>query len=279
MKKSFYALLFLLLPFISISQTISYDFEDGNIEGWSQYPADMWEVSDKNPLNGLLSLKHKVASLPSGVTYVDRISAQLPNWDANEGSITWRFLLRHNQNPSLSNHWAVFLASNQDAEGMIASASPNGYAIGVNLTGLDDILRFFRVNDGVFTPIIETDINWEEQVGATLSSVAAVEVERKIDGTFTLKVSTSGSFLTMEVKGTAVDVEHPFAGFLGVYYSYTSSYTGRLTVDDISLRYKPFNPNDHDVIVEQPEEQIEDCLLYTSPSPRDRTRSRMPSSA
>ena len=24
---------------------------------------------------------------------------------------------------------------------------------------------------------------------------------------------------------------------------------------------------------------IEDCLLYTSPSPRDRTRSRMPSSA
>ena len=27
------------------------------------------------------------------------------------------------------------------------------------------------------------------------------------------------------------------------------------------------------------ENQYEDCLLYTSPSPRDRTRSRMPSSA
>ena len=26
-------------------------------------------------------------------------------------------------------------------------------------------------------------------------------------------------------------------------------------------------------------DQINDCLLYTSPSPRDRTRSRMPSSA
>ena len=26
-------------------------------------------------------------------------------------------------------------------------------------------------------------------------------------------------------------------------------------------------------------EQYKDCLLYTSPSPRDRTRSRMPSSA
>ena len=27
------------------------------------------------------------------------------------------------------------------------------------------------------------------------------------------------------------------------------------------------------------ETQVKDCLLYTSPSPRDRTRSRMPSSA
>ena len=27
------------------------------------------------------------------------------------------------------------------------------------------------------------------------------------------------------------------------------------------------------------QEQYKDCLLYTSPSPRDRTRSRMPSSA
>ena len=28
-----------------------------------------------------------------------------------------------------------------------------------------------------------------------------------------------------------------------------------------------------------PDDEIEICLLYTSPSPRDRTRSRMPSSA
>ena len=35
-----------------------------------------------------------------------------------------------------------------------------------------------------------------------------------------------------------------------------------------ALRLAPFNP-----------EQIRDCLLYTSPSPRDRQKSRMPSSA
>ena len=31
--------------------------------------------------------------------------------------------------------------------------------------------------------------------------------------------------------------------------------------------------------LEQLTKQLDDCLLYTSPSPRDRTRSRMPSSA
>ena len=31
--------------------------------------------------------------------------------------------------------------------------------------------------------------------------------------------------------------------------------------------------------LEQVKAELKDCLLYTSPSPRDRTRSRMPSSA
>ena len=34
-----------------------------------------------------------------------------------------------------------------------------------------------------------------------------------------------------------------------------------------------------DVPLEEALEQFKVCLLYTSPSPRDRTRSRMPSSA
>ena len=34
-----------------------------------------------------------------------------------------------------------------------------------------------------------------------------------------------------------------------------------------------------DAIIKLQEKEIQDCLLYTSPSPRDRTRSRMPSSA
>ena len=36
---------------------------------------------------------------------------------------------------------------------------------------------------------------------------------------------------------------------------------------------------DHTIGVMQDQDSIYSCLLYTSPSPRDRTRSRMPSSA
>ena len=47
----------------------------------------------------------------------------------------------------------------------------------------------------------------------------------------------------------------------------------------------PAGIGEHSNIVEAIEQEIneiakyQDCLLYTSPSPRDRTRSRMPSSA
>ena len=37
--------------------------------------------------------------------------------------------------------------------------------------------------------------------------------------------------------------------------------------------------DDPDMDIGREVSQLEDCLLYTSPSPRDRTRSRMPSSA
>ena len=44
-----------------------------------------------------------------------------------------------------------------------------------------------------------------------------------------------------------------------------------MTQDDLALPYVR--------ILGQLSAQVNDCLLYTSPSPRDRTRSRMPSSA
>ena len=46
-----------------------------------------------------------------------------------------------------------------------------------------------------------------------------------------------------------------------------------------AMEVEPDNPEIPMVMAIEIHAQNEDCLLYTSPSPRDRTRSRMPSSA
>ena len=54
---------------------------------------------------------------------------------------------------------------------------------------------------------------------------------------------------------------------------------GEVGVDDARLRLKQPNDARRDRIEFDAGDVAGGCLLYTSPSPRDRTRSRMPSSA
>ena len=59
---------------------------------------------------------------------------------------------------------------------------------------------------------------------------------------------------------------------------FVSEGTGKITINKRDLaEYFPSTILQY--VVKQPLNKIGACLLYTSPSPRDRTRSRMPSSA
>ena len=62
-------------------------------------------------------------------------------------------------------------------------------------------------------------------------------------------------------------------------YSFSRTYfTDKFKKEDLNCVYKNFDIHsidEFDAIFKS----SNDCLLYTSPSPRDRTRSRMPSSA
>ena len=68
------------------------------------------------------------------------------------------------------------------------------------------------------------------------------------------------------------EVSHSFAGPLHTFFA-----NNRYTMIT-GLYGKPFN-NYMGIALAYPIDVYETCLLYTSPSPRDRTRSRMPSSA
>ncbi len=236
--------------FTATAQTLQFDFEDGNLSGWTQSTPGRWEVSTSSPLGGTRSLKHA----PTSGADVDRISFPLPAWNGSEGTVTWRFRVRHRFAPSGTNHWAVFLSSNLDASGMAATptSTPNGYAIGVNLTGSDDLLKLYLVTNGVFTPILSTTLNWETQVGTALTSIGAVEVVRKNDGTFTVNVSSVGSFSNLVNLGSVNSTTHSFGGHFGFYYRYTTSAAGLLMADDISISFKPVNTNNYDASVGNP---------------------------
>lgn len=250
MKKIIYSAFLWISPLLALSQVV-YDFESGDIQGWLQVPVARWEISETSPISGLKSLKHAGTG-----TDKDRISIPLPSWNGDAGTVTWRFKLRHGYNPSSSNSWGVFIISDKDANGMLSTGSPNGYAVGVNLTGFDDLLKLYRVSNGTFSPIIASTLNWEQDIKTT--GVGAIEVSRKPDGTFTLKASPAGSFLGLQPYGTISDITFPFGGNFGVLYTYTSSAAGKLWLDEISINYNPINTNDRDALVLDPDEQIPD---------------------
>ncbi|MDX9845890.1 MAG: lamin tail domain-containing protein [Tenuifilaceae bacterium] len=255
MIRSLTITLVLLFSKVLFGQVVTFDFEDFSLQQWNQSPPERWGVTASSPLVGIGSLKHG----PADGADTDRISIPLPSWDESMGSIRWRFKVNHGYNPTSGNHWAVFLSSDKDAAGMIAAEAPNGYAVGVNLTGSDDILRLYRVSSGTFSSILSTGINWETEIKTT--GVGAVEVERKIDGTFVVKASTTGSYLNLTYRGEVIDDTHPIGGYLGIYYRYTASAAGRFLADDIELTYKPVNFNDHLGQVVEPVQQVAGGVL------------------
>ena len=70
--------------------------------------------------------------------------------------------------------------------------------------------------------------------------------------------------------------------FVGAAYQeeivFTSGSTEALNLISYAWAYQNLGPGD-EIILTTLEHHANICLLYTSPSPRDRTRSRMPSSA
>jgi len=231
--KQYLFLLFSILPIFSNAQVI-YNFESGSITEWLEVPASRWQASNIQPLEGIFSLKH---SFNNTVSSTDKISTPLPVWNIAIGNISWRFKIRYGYDPSSSNCWWVYLMSDQDANAMGNPSSCNGYVVGVNFSGSDDLLKIWQVTPDASQILLTSTLNWQTSI--TAAGIGAIEIERKTDGVFTLRVSTTGNFADLQDLGSFQDVEITDFNHFGICYKYTSSADQLLWFDDFSIKSIP----------------------------------------
>lgn len=223
---------FILIWLIShgLYAQVEKNFESSNLTDWEESTPGHWQASSLEPINGLYSLRHAFDNTTSGH---DQISLAIPCLRLDQGLTTWRFNLRHSYSPSALNNWAIFLISDLHAEEMYPGGKANGYIVGVNFTGSDDMVKLWRCSQGVINIILTTDFNW--QTNMDIDSFAGIEVTRSIDGLWTIKISSLGNFENMTEIGSTLDNEFVFEGYFGIFYKYSSAQDQKLFFDDLSI--------------------------------------------
>ncbi|KAB2871233.1 MAG: hypothetical protein F9K37_03835 [Bacteroidales bacterium] len=246
--KRLFTLILTVLSLNVIGQ-INFDFESNDLTTWTQKPLGRWQASTSSPLVGTRSLKH---TFNNSASATDSIYYTLPTWNVSTGDITWHMLIRHGNDPSASNSWWVYLMS--DGATMTSPGTGSGYAVGVNLTGSDDLLKIWRVTNGTPQIILTSTLNWQTQIGT--GKAGAIEVQRLANGTFTLKASVNGVFTDLINYGSIEDINHNESVNFGILYRYTSSADMLLWADNISITYDAANLNDNTTNIINPTAQI-----------------------
>jgi len=139
-------------------------------------------------------------------------------------------MIKYGAEPSASNKWLFILTSDVTAEELSTGAAYSGFAAGVNLTGYDDTLRLWHVDNGAVTTLISTDVNWQNDIGTT--GIVSIIITRDTEGLWSLEVlhegETSGPW-----SGGCMATHTP--KFSGVVYYYTSTRDRLLWIDNVSV--------------------------------------------
>ncbi|MBU1692735.1 MAG: hypothetical protein KKC51_02105, partial [Verrucomicrobia bacterium] len=201
------------------------DFEDGDLVGWTQDSVGNWTNSTSTPITGSRSLKHNLSSTAT----TNYIYAQ-PVYSLATSQTVWRFNLKNGSfDPSANNKFWVYLIAN---EGNLRSSTVDGYAVGVNLTGSDDLLKLWRVTDGAAASVVAAStLDWGS------SFTVGIEVTRSTNGLWELKYDANGGFDALVSAGMGTDTTYTVTSYFGLLFQCTSSYAGLLRWDDISIYF------------------------------------------
>ena len=227
MKKLF--VIVSLFPYITCAQ-VSENFESGNLELWIQSPPGRWEISSEYPLNGSQSLHHAFDNASSGH---DQISLPVSNLHIDEGTTTWSFIIRHGYPPSSLNNWGVFLLSNRDATQMFPGGNILAYVIGVNYIGSDDLVKIWKHEMDIITPVVESGLNWQTTISTEAS--AMFEITRTEEGLWTIRIDTTVTGQHYSDIGAGHDQQNLQSGFTGIYYEYSSAQDQKIWFDDLKI--------------------------------------------
>ncbi len=201
------------------------DFDDGNLDDWGNI-AD-WASSTDSPITGTHSLKHNLSGI-GGTSYISTSISGLP---VNDGTTTWRFNLKNGAwDPSGTNSFGFYLFADTPD---LLSSSINGYIVGVDVSGSDDLLTIWKVEDGSFTSVIASAFNWNS------AETIGVEVLRSNSGNWTLKYDTDGNFDNLTTAGNSTDNTFTNALYCGLIFKYSSTRAGELWFDDLYISGPP----------------------------------------
>jgi hypothetical protein len=251
---------FLIISFPMAGQ-IMYDFENSSAGLWMQSDSGRWDTSSFNPVNGNYSLHHIYDNAGAGH---DQISLSHHALLLDSATVTWQFKIRHGYNPSSNNNWAVFLVSDKSSSYMYPGADVNGYVLGVNFAGNDDLVKLWKVTSGNTYEIASTNFNWQENAGTAKN--VEFEVTRNIQGHWTINAvvtahnstTTETAFNNPATLGTAMDSEHNYSLFFGIYYKYSATQDQQLWFDDLyingyfyddSISNLFYNPGPYDILI------------------------------
>jgi hypothetical protein len=220
-------LIFSFWPLFAIGQ-VTTGFESGLGVEWDQFPINRWESSPDQALSGLNSLHHSFDNTLSGT---DRISFKPGTFDTQR-FISWEFTLLHSYLPSSTNNWQVFLASDKGASSAGSAGSLNAYVIGVNLSGSDDILSLYSVQDGRLLKLCQSTLNYENDIG---TSAFHCLIKRDSAANWEIYGAKKDSALKFIGAAHEPDYQFPALKHFMISYSYTSTKDRMLWFDDLSI--------------------------------------------
>ncbi|MDR1895696.1 MAG: hypothetical protein LBR10_02775, partial [Prevotellaceae bacterium] len=228
---------------------IYYDFESQDIAEWIQKPASSWELTNSSAISGTKSLMHSLKD-DAGQ---DTIFVPINGITFDGHDVTWKFMLKHQQDPSGTNKWAVILAANHTENNF------NGYAIGVDMNSSssntsDKLLYLYKVHNRTFTELLKTNINWQATV--TKNNSAIVEIKRDYNNFW--KIGLGNDFSNISFYDDSIKNEdYTDISFFGILYVFTKTASDKFFIDEIHIDAEnKIVPKEANTEILAPEEQI-----------------------